>query len=715
MKKKQIEKIPYITIPKVSRKKDVKYLAVTAWKNIGHERHIILEVYRNQKDSLQVPIVRYAATKKDWGVFFPEEGVWTRQRILSEGSYGAKCWQQPGEHRYGSDDCKANILYDQADLTRIRNFFKGIRVWNEEDWWKYFSRNEDDIKNASVLRKYQLRMNRLAERIKNTPALREQELLNWADRELFKNRHLLYYRKKGRRAAICCSACGGVTEGAWKTGESYESQYERTIREPMDKHMGACPMCGVIGTYKPQGKAGSGSKTEACAFLADKYLDDGVVLRYIQFSKRHILDETLWDTGQPEMTGAYEELEAVEVARTYFQPGKKVKTDYQKHDPYRGKDFWDDCNLCGMQNIYIDKAVIHPDTWENLKGTFLQYSAMQEYAQAEDGLINAEDYLERYMHFPQIEMLVKMKLFGVVKSMIACHCGIIYNEKADRPDRFLGIRKDRVKLLVQRRGDVDILTVLQMENRMKQNWTEDQIEAIAEIDIDRGNLEMALGIMTIQKLLNNISKYAGCEYGTECHTARNRIRETAVTYCDYLSMRQQLEYDLRNTVYQKPRDLGAAHNRMTMEMAKEEQDKRMQEAAQRFPEIRKQYRRLRNRYFYKDDAYLIRPARSAEEIIAEGRILHHCVGGDNYLNKHNKGTSTILFLRTTKEPEIPYITVEIDKNGRIIQWYGAHDQKPDQENMQRWIDKYVKYLKDKTRETAKRPEQGMQVAVTVGA
>ena len=79
---------------------------------------------------------------------------------------------------------------------------------------------------------------------------------------------------------------------------------------------------------------------------------------------------------------------------------------------------------------------------------------------------------------------------------------------------------------------------------------------------------------------------------------------------------------------------------------------------------------------------------------ATGRILHHCVGGDNYLNKHNNGTSIILFLRAKKEPEMPYITVEINMDTLSIrQWYGAHDKKPDQENMDRWLDRYTTRLK----------------------
>ena len=58
MKKKAIEKIPYLILPKVSRKKVVKYIGVTAFKVVAHERHLFLEVYRNDKACKSVPVVR---------------------------------------------------------------------------------------------------------------------------------------------------------------------------------------------------------------------------------------------------------------------------------------------------------------------------------------------------------------------------------------------------------------------------------------------------------------------------------------------------------------------------------------------------------------------------------------------------------------------------------------------------------------------------------
>ena len=54
-------------------------------------------------------------------------------------------------------------------------------------------------------------------------------------------------------------------------------------------------------------------------------------------------------------------------------------------------------------------------------------------------------------------------------------------------------------------------------------------------------------------------------------------------------------------------------------------------------------------------------------------------------------------LRLKTDPNIPYITVEIDANRPgIIQWYGAHDRKPDEKRMQKWLNDYIDRLKSGT-------------------
>ena len=115
---------------------------------------------------------------------------------------------------------------------------------------------------------------------------------------------------------------------------------------------GICQACKAHGKYIPQGKARSFYKERKHLFLGQKYKDTGMVFRYMEIEKEWQLELIAGEKG-PEMFGAYERLASIEIARVYFEQGKEIQKDYQKHNPYSGKDFWDDCNLSGINKIGI--------------------------------------------------------------------------------------------------------------------------------------------------------------------------------------------------------------------------------------------------------------------------------------------------------------------------------------------------------------------------
>ena len=695
MKKKAIEKIPYIGLKKTSRKKDVKYVGVAETKIIGGAEHLLIEVYKNEKDR---PEVRIALNKNDFGTYFPKTGEWNRKKIMPNGGYCRTIWEKTGEGNDWREQEKINILQNEEDLGKIRDFCKK-KIYSEKHWWEYIHKYQDDItvreRRKTADRKYQRRAEALQDRINHTKELPEQRILDWANKTCFGKLHYLYYKKHGSWVQIACSKCGGVTDARWKSGISYESQFQRIVKEPKEGKYGKCPMCGTLGEYKCQGKVKGTYRKQAYYFLGQRYKENGIVLRYIEVQKRWELELTAGEKGT-EMQGACEELSGIEIARAYLKPGEKVQIDYQKHSWYEGKDYWDDCNLAGLSNIAIGEGKILPETYREMQDTAFRYSGLEEYAD-KGGKVNPIDYLERYQQIPQLEILSKMGLTEIVRRITRGECGVIEDQNAKRLDDFLGIQRERTDQLIRTGGNGKLLDAMKTEKRLDQHWTEKQVEQMAETGLRTDSAGIALRYMTVQKMLNRIAKYAGCEYGTKCSTAINEIRRTAITYTDYLRMREERGYDLHNSVYQQPRELQTAHDQMVAEINQEKVEKRLKEVKEKYPEIREQYRKLRKEFFYEDDTYLIRPARSAEEIVTEGRILHHCVGGNNYLTKHNEGTSYILMLRFQEEPETPYITVEISAAGKnILQWYGAYDKKPDENHMREWLKEYLRKLKDGT-------------------
>lgn len=77
------------------------------------------------------------------------------------------------------------------------------------------------------------------------------------------------------------------------------------------------------------------------------------------------------------------------------------------------------------------------------------------------------------------------------------------------------------------------------------------------------------------------------------------------------------------------------------------------------------------------DAFVVVIARSPQELIREGDLLHHCVGRMNYDQKFVREESLIFFVRNIAEPDVPFVTVEYSlKNKKILQCYGDSDTKP---------------------------------------
>ena len=469
MRKKEIEKIPYLGLKKINRKKDVKYIGVTAVKIVGNKKHLFLEVYKNEKESKRVPVVRIVLTEKEFWNYFPEQEKWTRQKIVADGGYGNFIWGKKGT---SWEQRRENIIQSTEDLERIKKF-RGTKGYkhDERSWWKYICEFEDDITTVARIesshRKYMRRQDALKDRAAHTTKLPKKRILEYANRAYFHEEHYLYYKKHGSWVKIACSKCGGVTDARWRDGISYESQFQKHTEEPREGKSGKCPMCGAVGTYKCQGKIKGEYSKKIHLFLGQQYKEDGAVLRYVEIEKAWTLGFIEENDG-PEMYNAAEELSGVEVARAYFEPGKKVQIDYHKHDLYRNEDFWDDCNLYGLANIDIKAAPIMSETYEELKNTIFRYSGLKEYA-AQVKEVNPIRYLQTYQKTPQMEMLAKMGLNETAEAINDGHVGIVVDASAKRLDSFLGIRAERVKKLIEGKGNLRILRVLQIEKSLNQH------------------------------------------------------------------------------------------------------------------------------------------------------------------------------------------------------------------------------------------------------
>lgn len=444
MKKKEIEKIPFRG--GVRADKQYRNTAVAFLQDIRGENHLFVEVYENKKQELQTPWIRMVFTQKDWGLYYPDAGVWSAAGLDEEREkIGSNCKKR---------DNKCYMARSQGDI--VWKFAGDTWERKYTTWVGALQSLIYNIKAQRVQKREDKRADRLKEREQNTPPL-PKGLEDWAKKTGIGTEHFLYYKRHGRYADIACSACGQVTEAAVRSKDTYEGQFEKIIPVPQHDSVGTCPHCGATGIYKAQGKTKGVWGHGMNCFIAQRYKDDGAVIRYVEIEKIYRLDTYLDE--KEIMTGAGEKMIITEIARTYLEKGKRPQTDYHKFSSYSG-EFWDDCNLCGMNNISIKAAKIYPESYKELRTTFLRYSAAEMYGKHKT-MYNLKEYLERYIQWPQIEMFVKMGLHHIAESIVEGYCGIIADKDAIKPECFLGIYKRRLRDLKTLQGNPDYLKVWQ--------------------------------------------------------------------------------------------------------------------------------------------------------------------------------------------------------------------------------------------------------------
>ena len=199
-----------------------------------------------------------------------------------------------------------------------------------------------------------------------------------------------------------------------------------------------------------------------------------------------------------------------------------------------------------------------------------------------------------------------------------------------------------------------------------------------------------------------LSKVFGSSIGTVghlMHISKMSIRRTARylfesgvplrDYTDYLEQCKKLEYNLKDTAVCFPDNFYDMHTRCTSIIKYKADKKKNQEFASRLAERQKFE-------FEYNDLILIQPA-SMEDIIKEGQQLEHCVGG--YAERHALGSTNIFFIRQRSAAHIPYYTVEVSNDYRIIQCRGYRNdsrrEKPDEiKEFEKQYQKYLEGLKN---------------------
>lgn len=555
------------------------------------------------------------------------------------------------------------VLISPREEEALRRFLKAEKTENHQmdNLCKWIKQTRQEMKKRSMEKRGEL----MDEDYRLCPEALPEGLIDYIRREVLPEDRVIIY-KRGNVNGIC-TVCG--------------TQVHARGRRFTQSAYATCPNCGarVICVLE-----------DGCAFAAN-YIENIVAVQKGTDGETVFFRQWLLHRDN---SARWEHIEDFlqETVRYAIRGNKTAK--WQK----QGKEFYymrteryelDEWTRWQDNRIYDGSYFFYPTGIEEaLSGTAMQYADLEGYLEERGHNKNPIYFLEYHARYPVIEFLWKAGYRNIVHNRIF---------GMDRENRN-AILWERKKLKECFKFPLRILKLMPPEEwslndiqRVNDLWekyggkvTDTEIRLVLQSKVDIQLWSRATTYANAGRILKYIKNQTDKRKEKNPDKRSISQNDTAQAYRDYLQECEQLHLDLHDKEILFPKDLTAAHNR-TMEQVKFEKNKADQEKFQKAVE-------KLEKFAWGEGEFFIRPAREQMELTAEGKALHHCVGG--YIRDMAEEKTAIFFLRKANEPDKPFYTLELQKK-RVIQCRTEHnasyDRNPDVKNfVDMWMEKVVK-------------------------
>ena len=505
--------------------------------------------------------------------------------------------------------------------------------------------------NAMHRREIQ-QIDRVMDQVTETPA----DFGQWVREEAFWKKQYIFYSAQEGKAY--CTAC--------------KQTIKTKMRSVHNKHI-TCPACGRKVMAKSWKKQKSLRDDQTAALI--QRIPEGLIAR-IFFCRKHHKIENNWK----------EKVYISETDRQLYSLNMNLMRDYEYANfKQTGKLRW-----CRSRYAYraASTAVYPGNIREVREGTKIADTEIETMLKREKG----EKVEIRNLLNPGniTKYLIRAGLTKLAIEDMSSAC-LIINEQGKSAGDALGINGDRINRLKEMNGGKITLEWLQYEQETGIKIQQRTLERLEDKRISKRDLDTALQCgITPERALNYIEKQTRTQ------------SDTMTEWRDYLKMAREEHLDVHDDIVRMPKELHRRHNELVELRNKKEDEKKLKEYRKYDRQIRKRLEAVKI-YLWEDKNYMIVPAAKCEELMREGRALHHCVGAsDTYMKRMAAGTSWILFLRRKEHPEEPYYTIEINmKNDGILQWYSEYDRQPDRGKIEKVLKKFKEGVKRKRAQEAK--------------
>lgn len=270
-------------------------------------------------------------------------------------------------------------------------------------------------------------------------------------------------------------------------------------------------------------------------------------------------------------------------------------------------------------------------------------------------------FLAAHVEHPRFEHLVKTGFYDLASDLAYCRIrDSLLDEAQGRTHRILRVAAEDVPFLRDLGADAETLRTFQQYASAKDRqrlllWQR-------EHKISRDVAE-CLRYVSAHRFMRYVDRQWPVLRTRTAERGGQRYRDMQAVvseYRDYLEMCHRLDYNLRNSFVQFPKDLETAHDRVQRRVKIKDSIQLREDFTAATEAI------SRNLDFEADGMMIVVPSGPAE-LAAEGNALHHCVGG--YADRVARRECIILFLRLASDPDKPFFTIEI-RNRKAVQVRG---------------------------------------------
>ena len=450
-------------------------------------------------------------------------------------------------------------------------------------------------------------------------------------RHVAKECYIIYkYDSKGQKVGYC-SKC-----------KKYVS-----ITEPRHNKLTECPSCKSKAIFKAHTKLQTLSTGEYEAEIIQKF-QGGIVIR--KFTQRQWYRDK--DYTEPGVC-TWENRRVM-----IFENGTVKKYEWES---YKNKFLrWIPMERLGYSAYYGYSTQIKLYT-KNL-GHLKKHSILKESALDLWPILptSTSRYLEIEKGNPAIEKLARIGMFKLAKDIIKESYDLkLLNEEATEISKMLKLDKSRLKRLKEMDGNIYSLRWMQYEKKANTIWPDEMIKDFGEAHFTTSEFGFLHSPISFIKCHNYLKKQSAIMTDT--------MRQTLTTWRDYINMADQMKMNTKCDQIVKPKDLKFAHDELVLLKTSKGLEKQAKQIEKKWPKVNKQLPKLQ-KFAYTLGEYTIVVPHNVLDIVTEGTILKHCVHTcDYYFSRIQTDESYLFFLRKSKQPDMPWYTLEVEPSGNIRQ------------------------------------------------